>query len=55
VSPPISSELIDTSPEPTLRQEEEIVKANRGNDRWDQFSQGRVDRKVSLQEVNATE
>ncbi|TNN52553.1 hypothetical protein EYF80_037250 [Liparis tanakae] len=22
------------SPEPTLRQEEEIVKANRGNDRW---------------------
>ncbi|KAF3844697.1 hypothetical protein F7725_007860 [Dissostichus mawsoni] len=33
VSPPISSEIIDTSPEPTLRQEEEIVKANRGNDR----------------------
>lgn len=35
-----SSSTRSHSPESTLKQEEEIVQANRGNEWWDQFHTG---------------
>ena len=42
------------SPEPTLRQEEEMVKTNRGNDQWDQFHRGEWIGGFLLRGVNVT-